>query len=267
VLALTAATAHMAAGDLGTRAVVAGEDEFGCLGLSFNVMAGRVETTIRALRRFVSDAAHELHTPLTALRTNLELAAGEGIDSARLAFIERAQEQVERLETLAGDLLDLSRIEAGVNNDQPISLDLMALVRRTSELYASRAEQAGLSFDLDVPEGTITIQGNQERVSRALGNLLDNAIKFTPGGGAVSLSLRQQGQWAELWVQDTGIGIPTDDLPQLFSRFHRGHNATAYPGSGLGLAIVAAIVEGHGGQVAAENTASGARFCLRLPLA
>jgi signal transduction histidine kinase len=103
-------------------------------------------------------------------------------------------------------------------------------------------------------------------VSRALGNLLDNAIKFTPGGGMVSVSLRRQGQWAELWVEDTGIGIPSDDLPQLFSRFHRGHNATAYPGSGLGLAIVAAIVEGHGGQVAAENTTSGARFCLRLRL-
>jgi signal transduction histidine kinase len=267
LLALTAATAQMAAGDLGVRASVAGKDEFGRLGRSFNVMAGRVETTIHALRRFVSDAAHELHTPLTALRTNLELAAGEGVDSARLAFIERAQEQVDRLEMLTGDLLDLSRIEAGVNNDQPISLDLMALVRGTSELYASRAEQAGLSFELDVPEGTLTIQGNEERVSRALGNLLDNAIKFTPGGGMVSVSLRQQGQWAELWVQDTGIGIPVDDLPHLFSRFHRGHNATAYPGSGLGLAIVAAIVEGHGGQVVAENTASGARFCLRLPLA
>ena len=100
-----------------------------------------------------------------------------------------------------------------------------------------------------------------------LGNLLDNAIKFTPGGGMVSVRLRQQGEWAELQVQDTGIGIPVDNLPQLFSRFHRGHNATAYPGSGLGLAIVAAIVEEHGGQVMAENTTPGARFCLRLPLA
>jgi signal transduction histidine kinase len=83
----------------------------------------------------------------------------------------------------------------------------------------------------------------------------------------VSVSLRQQGEWAEFHVQDTGIGIPVDDLPQLFSRFHRGHNATAYPGSGLGLAIVAAIVEEHGGQVTAENTVPGACFHLRLPLA
>ena len=267
VLALTAATARMAAGDLGVRAGVDGEDEFGRLGRSFNGMADRVETTICALRRFVSDAAHELHTPLTALRTNLELATGEGIDSDQLAFIERAQEQVERLETLTGELLDLSRIEAGADKNQHIPLDLAALTHRVSELYASRAEQAGLSFELDVPEGAITIQGNEERVSRVLGNLLDNAIKFTPRGGMVSVRLRRQGKWAELWVQDTGIGIPSDDLPQLFSRFHRGHNALGYPGSGLGLAIVAAIVEGHGGQVTAENTAPGARFCLRLPLA
>jgi signal transduction histidine kinase len=267
VLALTAATARMAAGDLGARAGVAGEDEFGRLGRSFNIMAGRVETTICALRRFVSDAAHELHTPLTALRTNLELAAGEGGDSAQRAFVERAQEQIERLEALTGELLDLSRIEADLGKDHYAPLDLAALTRRTSELYASRAEQAGLAFELDGPEGAVTIRGSQERVTRVLDNLLDNAIKFTPGGGMVSVKLRQQGGWAELWVQDTGIGIPVDDLPQLFSRFHRGHNATSYPGSGLGLAIVAAIVEGHGGQVTAENTAPGARFCVRLPLA
>jgi signal transduction histidine kinase len=267
VLALTAATARMAAGDLGARAGVAGEDEFGRLSRSFNIMADRVETTICALRRFVSDAAHELHTPLTALRTNLELAAGEESDSAQRAFVERAQEQIERLEALTSELLDLSRIEAGLDKNQHAPLDLTALTHRTSELYASRAEQAGLAFDLDVPKGAITIRGSEERVSRVLGNLLDNAIKFTPGGGMVSVRLRQQGEWAELQVQDTGIGIPVDDLPQLFSRFHRGHNATAYPGSGLGLAIVAAIVEEHGGQVTAENTAPGARFCLRLPLA
>jgi signal transduction histidine kinase len=266
VLALTSATARMAAGDLGARIAVSGEDEFGRLGRSFNAMADRVETTICALRRFVSDAAHELHTPLTALRTNLELAAGERVDSAQLAFIERAQEQIERLEALTRELLDLSRIEAGLDKNQHAPLDLTALTQRASELYASRAEQAGLAFDLDVPEDAVTIQGSEERVSRVLGNLLDNAIKFTPGGGKVSVRLRQQDGWAELQVQDTGIGIPVDDLPQLFSRFHRGHNATAYPGSGLGLAIVAAIVEGHGGQVTAENTGPGARFCLRLPL-
>ena len=89
--------------------------------------------------------------------------------------------------------------------------------------------------------------------------------KVSGSEGAVNVRLRQAGQWIELCVEDTGIGIPADDLPQLFSRFHRGRNATAYPGSGLGLAIVKALVVSHGGQVWAENTSPGTRFCLRFP--
>ncbi len=103
------------------------------------------------------------------------------------------------------------------------------------------------------------------QLRRAVGNLLDNACKFTPEGGAINVTVRQSEGWAELCVADTGIGIPADDLPQLFSRFHRGRNVTAYPGSGLGLAIVKAIVASHGGQVTAENASPGARFCVRLP--
>jgi signal transduction histidine kinase len=97
--------------------------------------------------------------------------------------------------------------------------------------------------------------------------LLDNALKFTPEGGTINVTLRPTGESAELCVQDSGIGIPAEDLPHLFSRFHRGRNATAYPGSGLGLAIVRAIVASHGGQVTAENASPGARFCVSLPLA
>ena len=102
-------------------------------------------------------------------------------------------------------------------------------------------------------------------MQRALGNLLDNGIKFMPEGGAVSVGLCQEGEWAELWVENSGIGIPEEDLPRLFERFHRGRNATAYPGSGLGLAIVKAIVEAHGGRVRGENVEQGARFTVWLP--
>ncbi len=129
------------------------------------------------------------------------------------------------------------------------------------ELYTSQAEQARLTFDLTLPETPVTVQGDEAQLQRALGNLLDNAIKFTTEGGTVSVGLRREGEWVKLWVEDTGIGIPEDDLPHLFSRFHRGRNTAAYPGSGLGLAIV----EAHGGRVVADNTAQGARFTLRLP--
>ena len=257
---LTAATRAMSAGDLSVRVPVRRHyhGEARELAVAFNRMAGRVEETIVTLRRFVSDAAHEIYTPLTALRTNLELSPDD-------EFVERAQAQVERLEMLAEGLLDLSCIEAGAPAEAHAPVALIPLVQEVSELYASQAEQAGLTFDLTLPQTPVTVQGDEAQLQRALGNLLDNAIKFTPKGGTVSVGLCQEGEWAELWVEDSGIGIPEEDLPHLFSRFHRGRNAAAYPGSGLGLAIVKAIVEAHGGQVRGENVEQGARFTVWLP--
>lgn len=265
LVALTGVTVRMSDGDLSARAAITGTDEAGILARSFNQMASRVEETIITLRRFVADAAHELHTPLTALRTNLELIGLEERADKRLAYVERAQSQVIRLETLTSDLLELSRIEAGSSKPSNQPTNLTALIHETSELYASQAEQKGIDFALDVPQTNIFIQLDEFKIRRALGNLLENAIKFTPEGGTIRLGIRQIDHWIELWVQDTGIGIPADDLPQLFSRFHRGRNAVAYPGSGLGLAIVKAIAEHHEGQVMAENCSPGARLSLRLP--
>lgn len=257
---LTDVTAQMAAGNLSARADVARQDEFGTLAGSFNQMADQVEDTVVALRRFVSDAAHEIHTPLTALRTNLELAPDD-------EFVRRAQSQVDRLEALTQGLLDLSAIEAKVREatEDHTPVSLVPLVREMSELYASRAEQAGLTFDLVLPDTEVMVWGDEARLRRALGNLLDNGIKFTPEGGSIHVGLHCRGEWAELGVEDTGIGVPEEDLPHLFGRFHRGRNVAAYPGNGLGLAIVKAIVEGHGGRVTGENAENGARFTVWLP--
>jgi two-component system sensor histidine kinase MprB len=248
----------MAEGDLSVRADMTRQDELGQLGHSFNEMAAQVEGTVLALRRFVADAAHEIHSPLTALRTNLELTSDD-------EFVSQAQMQVERLETLTQGLLDLSRVEAGAQADTFAFVALIPLVQEVSEIYASRAEQAGLAFDLNMPEIPMIVSGDEAQLRRALGNLLDNAVKFTPEGGAVSVTLRGQGSWAEIRIEDTGIGIPKADLPHLFGRFHRGRNATACVGSGLGLAIVKAIVEAHNGQVEGESTGRGARFTVKLP--
>jgi signal transduction histidine kinase len=266
LLALTDTTMSMAAGDLTVRADVTRRDELGDLGRSFNQMAGRVEDTVVALRRFVSDAAHEIHTPLTALHTSLELAReddpGDGDD-----HLERARNQIERLEALTSGLLDLSRVEAGTETQTPTPVPLLPLVQEVSELYASRADQAGLTFEMSLPESPLSVQGDGAQLRRALGNLLDNAVKFTPPGGLVCLALKREDDRAVLRVEDSGISIPEEDLPHLFQRFHRGRNATAYPGSGLGLAIVKAIVERHAGEVQAESTPQGALFTLTLPLA
>ncbi|MGD8792086.1 MAG: HAMP domain-containing sensor histidine kinase [Anaerolineae bacterium] len=257
--ALTGVTASMAEGDLTARADVSRRDEFGALARSFNRMADQVEGTVTTLGQFVSDAAHQLRTPLTALQTSLELAPQD-------EHVAQAQAQMQRLEALTGGLLDLSRIESDAEGSETAPLPLKTLVTEVSELYASQAEQAGLGFELSLPEAPLVIRGDGAQLRQALANLLDNAIKFTPAGGRVCLGLGREGEMAVLWVEDTGIGIPPDELPRLFQRFHRGRNASAYPGSGLGLAIVRAIAERHGGRVQGESTESGTRVSLWLPV-
>jgi signal transduction histidine kinase len=263
LVALTDVTTRMAEGDLSSRANITRQDELGTLAHSFNEMAERVEGTVMTLRHFASDAAHELNTPLTALKTNLELAAHTA-NGEQATYFERSQGQIARLESLTKSLLELSRLEVGAANVEMSDVDLVKLAKEASEFYASRAEQVGIQFTLDLPRDPILVHGNAALLQRAIGNLLDNAIKFTPSGGAVALRVQRDGDRVRVTVEDTGIGIPAEDLPQLFGRFHRARNATGYPGNGLGLAIVKAIVEGHGGRVSAENTGRGARFSMWL---
>jgi two-component system phosphate regulon sensor histidine kinase PhoR len=174
---------------------------------------------------------------------------------------------VIRLEKLTDGLLALSRIEARSGPDHTESVDLAGLIRSSSELYASRAEQAGLNYELSLPEQTPLVKGHAARLEGVISNLMDNAIKFTPAGGTVSLDLRVFDQTLDLIVRDTGIGIPPDDLPLLFERFRRAHNASDYPGSGLGLAITKAIVKAHGGSIIAESSSTGTQITVSLPLA
>lgn len=264
LLALTGVTASMAAGDLAVRADIGRKDEFGALACSFNTMADQVEDTVVTLRRFVSDAAHELNTPLATLRTNLEMMRQDRLPGQN-ERVARAQAQVERLEILTRGMLDLSRIEAGASQAALEPVSLTALAQEMGELYASRAEQAGLVFGLSLPETPIIVPGDEAQLRQALANVLDNAIKFTPEGGRVGLGLEQAEGAVTLWVKDTGIGIPEEDLPHLFQRFHRGRNTEGYPGSGLGLAIVKAIAGRHGGSVTAEGIEPGTRISLRFP--
>jgi signal transduction histidine kinase len=265
LLNLADVTRKMADGNLSARVVMERDDEFGLLATSFNHMANQVENTVVALRRFVADAAHEIHTPVTALHANLELAATDDDPAQRLTFVQRAQEQLKRLETMTSSLLDLSRLESGALQDERTPVDMTLLVAQVSELYASRAEQAGLLFQFDAPREPVIAKVNESQLRRVVGNLLDNAIKFTPETGVIRVGIKCESKLVQISVQDTGIGIPTEDLPLLFSRFRRGRNAAAYPGSGLGLAIIKTIVEGHGGQVMVESSPQGTCFSLSLP--
>ncbi len=268
VLALTAVTTRMSQGDLSGRAEVKNQDELGRLARAFNEMADQVEGTVTTLRRFVSDAAHELRTPLTALRTNLDLAFQEKDPDQRQVFVERTQAMVKRLDELNTNLLDLSRLEANGQSAVETVMDLSSVLKERLELYASQAEQAGLGFESELPAEPVYLRGDAGRITRAMDNLVDNACKFTPQGGSMRVLLSRQADQAVFSVVDSGIGIPAEDLPQLFQRFHRGRNTTIYPGSGLGLAIVKAIVNVHHGQVAVQSAGEGqgSRFSISLPV-
>ena len=268
ILALADTTGQMAEGDLSVRAEMQREDEIGRLAQSFNLMAERVENTVDTLRQFVGDAAHELNTPITALRNTLDVAAEEaqGNDSAELAtLIDDSRQQIERLETLTQGLLNLSRLEA----DEPSyfeAVNVANLILKTSELYAAQAEQVGLEFWLDLPELPAIVMGDERQLKRAISNLIENAIKFTPEGGTVTVGLTPNQGWLRLWVLDTGIGIPEDEIEHIFGRFNRARNTASIAGNGLGLAMVKAIAEQHGGFVSAENAKAGTLLTVSIPL-
>jgi signal transduction histidine kinase len=270
VLALTDVTQRMEGGDLSVRVNLPGKrpaSEFQALANAFNGMAQRVEDTVSTLRAFVADAAHELHTPLTALHTNLELAADEADVARRSLFLERAQEQGSRLETLVSGLLDLSRIEAAQTRQVFLPVNLNGLLGDIGRQFAPRVEGAGNRFVLDLPEENVEFSGNESQVRQIVTNLLENALKFTPAGGTITLGLLQSADEAILTILDTGIGIPPEDLPHLFERFHRGRNASRYPGSGLGLAITKALVSAHGGSIRADSKpGEGTMITVRLPV-
>ena len=204
VLALENATRQMEQGDLSVRVDLQNErqQEFLSLANSFNGMAEQVEQTVSTLRAFIADAAHELHTPLTALRTNLELAdgalapgasTGENA-SARSLYLSRAQEQSRRLEALVKSLLDLSRIESAQPHHNFAPLDLNQLVSEIGEQFASRAEQTNRLFTLDVPDEKMMVNGNEMQIKQVLANLLENALKFTPENRSITLTLQPRGR-------------------------------------------------------------------------
>jgi two-component system sensor histidine kinase BaeS len=266
LLAIASASNAVAAGDLSTRADVARADEIGAVADSFNAMADKNQATVAALRRFVADAAHEIGTPLTALQADLELAKDSPDEPARQRMIERATVQADRIQRLAKALLQLSLLDTGTPRRFE-RLDLVPLVISVVGSFASRAEQAGVDLVVNVTAGELPVSGDEAGLRTAVDNLVDNALKFTPEGGSVELGAAAEGRQAVIWTRDTGIGIPEEDVAALFSRFHRGRNASAYPGSGLGLAIVRATMELHGGTASVTSSAAGSRFELRLPLA
>ncbi|MGD2146814.1 MAG: HAMP domain-containing sensor histidine kinase, partial [Anaerolineae bacterium] len=275
---LTAATAEMSGGDLSVRAPVHRDDEIGQLARQFNRMAERLEASFSelaaerdTLRRFIADASHELRTPITALRNFNELLQGAAADDpdARQEFLAESETQLGRLGWITDNLLDLSRIEAGLVSLDLSEHDARDLVAATASAFRPQALDRGLTLATEVPATPLQLRCDRHRIELALSNLLDNALKFTRPGRRVEIGAQLVGQKARFWVADDGQGIPPEDLPHVFERFYRGRgqDQSAVEGSGLGLAIVRSIAEAHGGRVLAESRLGyGSRITLELPL-
>ncbi|MEW6404717.1 MAG: HAMP domain-containing sensor histidine kinase [Chloroflexota bacterium] len=267
VSALKNLITRTAKGDLSRCINLESRDEFDQLWLAFSEITAQVEKTAMSRQRFVADAAHELHTPLTALQMNLDLALDENNAADRTPLLLRGREIVKRLEGLVTNLLELERLEANGDRSRQIIIDLTELLRDRVEIWASQAEQAELLFEADLPEMPVLIRGDVSQIMRAMNQLVNNACKFTQQAGSICIMLSEKKEQTIFSIIDTGIGIPADDLPQLFSHFHRGRNAMSFPGSGLGLAIVKAIAIAHAAQVEVHSAGEGkgSRFTIRFP--
>ncbi len=258
---LTSAVEHIAVTEDLTPLRIEGDDEVARLATAFNQMLLALGASRDRQRRLVADASHELRTPLTSLRTNLDLlrqAEGNAAlpPEARLELLDDVRGQIEELSALVGDLVELAR-------DEPTTrvvaeVDLADVVERAVTRVRRRAQ--GVSFDVDVDAWRVV--GDSNGLERAVTNLLDNAAKWSPADGTVTVRLVD----GVLTVDDEGPGIDEVDRPHVFERFYRSEESRAMPGSGLGLAIVRQVVDRHGGRIeVSEAPSGGARIELRLP--
>jgi two-component system sensor histidine kinase MprB len=243
--------------DLSERIDVSGNDELSRLATSFNSMIAALEESTRAQRQLVADASHELRTPLTSVRTNIEVLAGDRMlpPEERARLLSDVVEQLEEMTTLIAELIELARAEQQSAVPEQVRLDV--LVAEVVERARRNRPEVVYSVDLE----PAVVAGVPATIERAVGNLLDNAAKWSPAGAEVEVVLRD----GRLSVRDHGPGIADEDLPYVFDRFYRARAARGMPGSGLGLAIVRQVAESHGGEVVAEHAeGGGTRMVLTL---
>lgn len=262
---------RMGAGELSVRAPITNSDEIGELAQQFNTMAQRLERSFTqladerdALRRFIADASHELRTPITALKNFITLLQSPALadQQTQSEFLAESQAQIERLEWITGNLLDLSRIEAGLVELDIAEHELADLLESSLAPFKSQAAEKGITLSLQVEPQDLKISIDRDRLEMAITNLLDNAIKFSSPGGMVELGANGDEKSVRIWIRDHGVGIQPDDLPHIFDRFYQGKNAKK-AGTGLGLAIASGLVQAQGGQIKVESTpGEGTTFIL-----
>ncbi len=260
---LNRTTRQIMAGDLSRRAPLSGSnDEHDELAANVNAMLDRIEGLLDGMRHVGDSVAHDLRGPLTRLRNRLEtVAAADNPSREDLADCVRQVDHV--LETFNA-LLRIARVESGAHRSAFAAVDLGRIVRDVAELYQAAADEQHIALVCDC-RGTVEVFGDRELLAQALTNLLDNAVKYTPAGGAVTLTLERTDDTAVIRVADSGPGIPAADRDRVLQRFTRLDRARSQPGNGLGLALVKAVALQHHGRLALGDNEPGLIVTLELP--
>jgi signal transduction histidine kinase len=255
--------------DLSKRVEVTGTQEVQEVASAFNEMATALEQAENLRQNLLADVAHELRTPLSVIQGNLQAILDDVFELDK-SEIARLYDQTRHLGRLVDDLRDLAQAEAHQLIIQKLPVDMTALVSQVSKIYIPLAEAAGVDFQTRCDSYMPMVLGDRDRLAQCLGNLLVNAIRHTPEGGAVTLSLTASQAWITIQMQDTGAGITAEHLPHIFDRFYRTDptRSRASGGIGLGLAITRALVTAHGGEIEARSQGEGlgSIFQIRLPV-
>jgi two-component system OmpR family sensor kinase len=266
---------QMSKEDLSVRVPSFGRDEIGRLARQFNDMADKLETSFKklaserdTLRRFIADASHELRSPVTALRNFNELLQDKASEDPdiRTEFLKESEVQIDRLEWVTENLLNLSRLDAGLVKLNRVSHNVIDLLEETVAPYRIQAQEKDITLRIKPVDPQVEICVDRTLMMIALSNLFENAIKFAPAAsGLVEFGAEQGSEGFQFWVKDNGPGIDAGDLPHIFERFYRGQGVEM-GGSGLGLAMVKSVVEAHEGRVFVESEpGEGSLFVIELP--
>ena len=255
--------------DLSRRINVNTKDELGRLAATLNAMIGRLEKAFQRQKQFTSDASHELRTPLSVIEAESTLALQkERPSSDYRQSLEIVSQESRQMSSLINQLLTLARADAGKEQWNFAEVNLGKLISNISTDVEVLCQEKGLSFQLGQPQDLV-VKGDEARLRELFMNLLDNAIRYTPAPGTVSVSFRREGQMAVVAIRDTGVGIPAEDIPFIFERFYRVDKSRSRVegGTGLGLAICRHIAEAHGGKIeVASQVGAGSTFSVWLPL-
>lgn len=261
---------RVAAGETAVLSASRRTDELGRLARRFDRMQEGLRELDRMKSAFIKSVTHDLRSPLSAIESYARLLAQDaGLGPAGREHLGHIETNARRLADHITQLLESARIERGMFDVSPKSMDLAALARDTVLFFGARAREAGVRLAFELPEGSLPVVADPERIGQVLTNLVGNALKFTPGGGKVTVYARRRpdGKALEAGVIDTGVGVAATDQERLFKPFERVEGSSKVEGSGLGLSIAKTIVEMHGGRIAVESEpGKGSRFYFTLPL-